>query len=129
MFNPLSVTLQNKLLLHCLYSYCGVDSSKFFFKLLILLHCHSSSSLTTALIGAAVSLESCVTSFLVMLPDYVCLYDLCNSEKLQHPKIKFLILQQIQRMWRGYFIRKYTFNFYSRKRYLEGLMVKNEIIR
>jgi len=64
-----------------------------------------------------------------MLPDYICLYDLCNSEKLQHPKIKFLILQQIQRMWRGYFIRKYTFNFYSRKRYLEGLMVKNEIIR
>lgn len=35
----------------------------------------------------------------------------------------------IQKQWRGYYIRKYVFNFYSRKRYLEALQVKNEIVR
>lgn len=32
-------------------------------------------------------------------------------------------------MWRGYYIRKYVFNYYSRKRYLEALQIKNEIVR
>merc|ERR1712226_1444886 len=35
----------------------------------------------------------------------------------------------IQRRWRGFYTRKYIFNYYSRKRYLEGLMIKNEIVR
>lgn len=35
----------------------------------------------------------------------------------------------IQKMWRGYYIRKYVFNYYSRKRYLEALQIKNEIVR
>ncbi|XP_074650368.1 spermatogenesis-associated protein 17-like isoform X2 [Tubulanus polymorphus] len=35
----------------------------------------------------------------------------------------------IQKIWRGFYTRKYMFNYYSRKRYLEGLQVKNEIIR
>ncbi|XP_061174241.1 spermatogenesis-associated protein 17-like [Saccostrea echinata] len=35
----------------------------------------------------------------------------------------------IQKMWRGYYVRKYVFNYYSRKRYLEALQIKNEIVR
>ncbi|XP_072171898.1 spermatogenesis-associated protein 17-like [Diadema setosum] len=35
----------------------------------------------------------------------------------------------IQKMWKGYYTRKYVANYYSRKRYLEGLIIKNEIIR
>ncbi|PIK34323.1 putative spermatogenesis-associated protein 17 isoform X2 [Apostichopus japonicus] len=36
---------------------------------------------------------------------------------------------KIQKMWRGFYVRKYVFDYYSRKQYLEGLIVKNEIIR
>jgi len=36
---------------------------------------------------------------------------------------------KIQKVWRGYYVRKYVYNYYSRKRYLEALQVKNEIIR
>eukprot|EP00057_Strongylocentrotus_purpuratus_P024578 XP_011679052.1 PREDICTED: spermatogenesis-associated protein 17 isoform X1 [Strongylocentrotus purpuratus] len=35
----------------------------------------------------------------------------------------------IQKIWKGYYTRKYVANYFSRKRYLEGLIVKNEIIR
>ena len=34
----------------------------------------------------------------------------------------------VQKHWRGYYTRKYVFNYYSRKRYLEGLQIKNEIV-
>lgn len=36
---------------------------------------------------------------------------------------------QIQKIWRGYYIRKYVYNYYSVKRYLEALEVKNAIVR
>ncbi|CAH1792563.1 unnamed protein product, partial [Owenia fusiformis] len=36
---------------------------------------------------------------------------------------------KVQKIWRGYYTRKYISNYYSRKRYLEGLQVKNEIVR
>lgn len=36
---------------------------------------------------------------------------------------------QIQKTWRGYYTRKYVSNYYSRKRYLEALQIKNEIVR
>ncbi|XP_040926009.1 spermatogenesis-associated protein 17 isoform X2 [Betta splendens] len=36
---------------------------------------------------------------------------------------------RIQRRWRGFFVRKYIHNFYARKRYLEGLYRKNEVVR
>lgn len=36
---------------------------------------------------------------------------------------------QIQKMWRGFYVRKYVFDYYSRKKYLESLMAKNEMIR
>ncbi|XP_041353218.1 spermatogenesis-associated protein 17-like [Gigantopelta aegis] len=36
---------------------------------------------------------------------------------------------KIQKVWRGYYVRKYISNYYSRKRYLEALQVKNEIFR
>nr|XP_040024292.1 spermatogenesis-associated protein 17 isoform X3 [Gasterosteus aculeatus aculeatus] len=36
---------------------------------------------------------------------------------------------RIQRRWRGFFVRKYVHNFYERKRYLEGLSWKNELVR
>lgn len=36
---------------------------------------------------------------------------------------------KIQKIWRGYYVRKYVLNYYSRKRYLFGLEQKNEQIR
>ncbi|CAG5853674.1 unnamed protein product [Menidia menidia] len=36
---------------------------------------------------------------------------------------------RIQRQWRGFFVRKYIHNFYERKSYMEGLIIKNELIR
>ncbi|XP_047437026.1 spermatogenesis-associated protein 17 [Mugil cephalus] len=36
---------------------------------------------------------------------------------------------RIQRRWRGFFVRKYIHNFYARKRYMEGLAIKNELVR
>ncbi|XP_028402897.1 spermatogenesis-associated protein 17-like [Dendronephthya gigantea] len=36
---------------------------------------------------------------------------------------------KIQKLWRGYHTRKYVHNYYSRKRYLEGLKTKNSIVR
>ncbi|RDD39838.1 Spermatogenesis-associated protein 17 [Trichoplax sp. H2] len=35
----------------------------------------------------------------------------------------------IQKTWRGYWTRKYEFNYYARKKYLEGLALKNEFVR
>lgn len=29
----------------------------------------------------------------------------------------------------GYWTRKYEFNYYARKKYLEGLVLKNEFVR
>ncbi|CAD5116643.1 DgyrCDS5514 [Dimorphilus gyrociliatus] len=36
---------------------------------------------------------------------------------------------KIQKVWRGYYSRKYVFNYYARQRYLEALLHKNETIR
>lgn len=36
---------------------------------------------------------------------------------------------KIQKQWRGYYIRKYVYNYHSRKRYLEALQVKNDHVR
>ncbi|CAL8364597.1 unnamed protein product [Gadus morhua 'NCC'] len=36
---------------------------------------------------------------------------------------------RIQRIWRGFYVRKYVHNFYDRKRYLEGLAIKNDQVR
>ncbi|CAH1263256.1 SPATA17 [Branchiostoma lanceolatum] len=36
---------------------------------------------------------------------------------------------RIQKRWRGYYVRKYVHNYYARKRYLEGLQIKNQIVR
>ena len=38
-------------------------------------------------------------------------------------------LLQVQRRWRGFYTRKYIHNFYAMKRYLEGLMRTNELVR
>ncbi|NWX82303.1 SPT17 protein, partial [Nothoprocta pentlandii] len=35
----------------------------------------------------------------------------------------------IQKRWRGYYIRKYTHNYYALKKYLEAVSVNNEIVR
>lgn len=40
-----------------------------------------------------------------------------------------LHLHQIQKMWRGYYVRRYVHNYYAQKAYLEALERKNEIIR
>ncbi|XP_074523023.1 spermatogenesis-associated protein 17 isoform X2 [Halichoeres trimaculatus] len=36
---------------------------------------------------------------------------------------------RIQRRWKGFFVRKYIHNFYARKRYLEGVVMNNELVR
>ncbi|KAJ8306875.1 hypothetical protein KUTeg_014959 [Tegillarca granosa] len=36
---------------------------------------------------------------------------------------------KIQKVWRGFYVRKYVFNYHSRKRYLDALQIKNEIVR
>ncbi|XP_071778090.2 spermatogenesis-associated protein 17 [Centroberyx gerrardi] len=36
---------------------------------------------------------------------------------------------RIQRRWRGFYARKYIHNYYARKRYLEGLSMKNQLVR
>ncbi|XP_029904039.1 spermatogenesis-associated protein 17 [Myripristis murdjan] len=36
---------------------------------------------------------------------------------------------RIQRRWRGFYVRKYIHSYYARKRYLEGLVKKNEQVR
>jgi len=36
---------------------------------------------------------------------------------------------QIQKVWRGYYTRRYIHNFYSRKKYLEGVAAKNNVVR
>ena len=36
---------------------------------------------------------------------------------------------RIQKRWRGFYVRKYVHNFHARKRYLEGLIIKNQIVR
>ncbi|CAF0716974.1 unnamed protein product [Adineta steineri] len=36
---------------------------------------------------------------------------------------------KIQKIWRGYYVRKYVLDYYSRKRYLNGLEITNEQIR
>ncbi|XP_052010178.1 spermatogenesis-associated protein 17 [Xyrauchen texanus] len=36
---------------------------------------------------------------------------------------------KIQQRWRGYYVRKYVHNYYARKRYLEGVARKNDLIR
>ena len=38
-------------------------------------------------------------------------------------------LLQIQKRWRGFYVRKYKHNFYARKRYLELVEKKNAIVR
>ncbi|NXL85891.1 SPT17 protein, partial [Alectura lathami] len=36
---------------------------------------------------------------------------------------------RIQKRWRGYYVRKYTHNYYALKKYLEAISVNNEIVR
>lgn len=53
------------------------------------------------------------------------------QEKVTKMRIDFFNKQAtlIQKLWRGYYIRKYIYNYYSRKRYLEGVIIKNEAVR
>ncbi|XP_053316986.1 spermatogenesis-associated protein 17 [Spea bombifrons] len=36
---------------------------------------------------------------------------------------------RIQKRWRGYYVRKYVHSYYALKNYLEGVAIKNEIVR
>uniref|UniRef100_A0A668W7A5 Uncharacterized protein n=1 Tax=Oreochromis aureus TaxID=47969 RepID=A0A668W7A5_OREAU len=56
--------------------------------------------------------------------------------KVTYLNVKFKLLiktsvipPQIQRRWRGFFVRKHIHNFYARKKYMEGLVMKNELVR
>ncbi|XP_031552910.1 spermatogenesis-associated protein 17-like [Actinia tenebrosa] len=53
------------------------------------------------------------------------------KEHVARMRIKYYNSQatKIQKVWRGYYTRKYIHNFYSRKAFLEGLAVKNELVR
>lgn len=42
---------------------------------------------------------------------------------------KRFFFQQIQKIWRGFYVRKYVLDFHSRKKYFAGLEQKNEQIR
>ncbi|KAF6022748.1 SPATA17 [Bugula neritina] len=48
------------------------------------------------------------------------------SMKLNHYNS---LATKIQKVWRGFYVRKYIFNYFSFKRYLSGLLIKNETIR
>ena len=39
-----------------------------------------------------------------------------------------MFVLQIQKIWRGYYSRKYIFNYYKRKAYLQAIQQKNEIV-
>ncbi|CAF1003078.1 unnamed protein product [Rotaria sordida] len=63
-----------------------------------------------------------------------------KAQQLFRQKLKEHVLQlrlkyyddnavKIQKIWRGFYVRKYVLDFYSRKRYLTGLEQKNEQIR
>ena len=39
-----------------------------------------------------------------------------------------IMATKIQAQWRGYFIRKYRANYYTRKEYLQALVLKNELV-
>ncbi|EDO37017.1 predicted protein, partial [Nematostella vectensis] len=53
------------------------------------------------------------------------------KEHVKQMRINFYNAQatKIQKVWRGYYTRKYIHNYYSRKAFLTGLVVKNEIVR
>ncbi|TNM90693.1 hypothetical protein fugu_002982, partial [Takifugu bimaculatus] len=36
---------------------------------------------------------------------------------------------KIQKLWRGFYVRKYIHNFYTRKNYLNGVLITNELVR
>ncbi|XP_075123267.1 spermatogenesis-associated protein 17 [Leptodactylus fuscus] len=36
---------------------------------------------------------------------------------------------RIQKRWQGYYVRKYVHNYYARKKYLEGVSIKNTFVR
>ena len=40
-----------------------------------------------------------------------------------------MLTVQIQRNWRGYYVRKYVFDYRAYKEYLKGVMAINEITR
>eukprot|EP00128_Syssomonas_multiformis_P007216 Colp12_sorted_trinity150504_noHs@23845 len=53
------------------------------------------------------------------------------AEKRRQERMAFYNKQAtiIQKMWRGYYTRKYVHNYYARKAYLEGIVLKNKITR
>ncbi|KAM7436053.1 spermatogenesis-associated protein 17 [Porites harrisoni] len=53
------------------------------------------------------------------------------QEKLTNMRVDFYNKHAtiIQKFWRGFYVRKYIYNYHSRKRYLQGIVAKNEIVR
>lgn len=53
------------------------------------------------------------------------------KRQLQEMKIRHYnaMATKIQKVWHGFYSRKHIFNYYSRKRYLEAVVAKNETIR
>eukprot|EP00112_Aurelia_sp_Birch-Aquarium-sp1_P006293 Seg1697.10_Seg1697.9 transcript_id=Seg1697.10_Seg1697.9/GoldUCD/mRNA.D3Y31 product="Spermatogenesis-associated protein 17" protein_id=Seg1697.10_Seg1697.9/GoldUCD/D3Y31 len=51
--------------------------------------------------------------------------------KLQQMRQKYYddMATKIQTQWRGYYVRKYIFNYYARKKYLLALVDRNELVR
>ncbi|XP_057305079.1 spermatogenesis-associated protein 17-like [Hydractinia symbiolongicarpus] len=52
-----------------------------------------------------------------------------NKMNLMRKHYYDVMATKIQARWRGFYIRKYKFDFYARKRYLNALVCKNEIFR
>eukprot|EP00794_Sanderia_malayensis_P017456 gene17456-19203_t len=56
--------------------------------------------------------------------------ELVHNELIRRRKIYYnKMATKIQTSWRGYYIRKYIFNYYARKKYLDALVKRNEIVR
>jgi len=68
-----------KLVFHCLYNYCWINCDQLFL-VFILSFYQCFNLLAIALIGSALSLESCIISFIVIFADYVCLYQLAITK-------------------------------------------------
>lgn len=64
-------------------------------------------------------METTVYTYMYM---YVCMRPLALTCILRSP-------HQIQRAWRGYYVRKYVFDYHAQKQYLSELRKKNEAVR
>lgn len=52
-----------------------------------------------------------------------------NSVMIMRMNFYSCMATRIQKVWRGFYVREHVHNFYARKRYMEALAIKNQIVR